>query len=210
MNVFVEMKDLIVLTADRNTEAAVRGVLMRPKTIGIRPLIFDIHRHPNKDPGCLLEGIEFLGTFVRMYEHALLVFDLEGCGQEKNKSAQDIEQDMEKEFSSAEWGERAAVIVIEPELDAWVWSDSPHVEKILGWAKHSPELRAWLIEKKYLEKGMSKPSRPKEALEDALRIARKPRSSSIYADLASKVSLARCTDRAFVKMREILRRWFRE
>ena len=201
-------RDLVVLAADRNTEAVVRGVLNRPRAIGIRSASFDIHRHPNKDPGCLLEGIEFLDAFSEMFCHALLIFDLEGCGQKT--SALDLEKELENEFIQSPWGKRAAVIVIEPELDIWVWSDSPHVERILGWTGHSPGLRSWLMKKGHIEEGMAKPLRPKEALEDALRVVHKPRSSSIYADLASRVSLARCTDRAFVKLKITLQKWFAE
>jgi hypothetical protein len=52
--------------------------------------------------------------------------------------------------------------------------------------------------------------RPKEALEKALYAARKPRSSAIYQSLAEMVSLARCSDRAFIKLKETLRKWFQD
>lgn len=52
-----------------------------------------------------------------------------------------------------------------------------------------------------------KPTRPKEAMEYALKLARKPRSASIYLDLASKVSL-KASEAAFDRFRTTLQTWF--
>jgi hypothetical protein len=53
-----------------------------------------------------------------------------------------------------------------------------------------------------------KPSDPKRAVEWALRVVGKPRSSSIYRALASKISFARCQDRSFVRLKGLLQGWF--
>ena len=208
MNPARAKRELIVLVADRNMEAAVSGVLRRHASLGIRLVNSDIRRHPGKDCGCRTEGIEFLSPFVNQYEHALLMFDLEGCGVE-TRGAQEIENEMENDLHN-HWDARGAVIVIAPELDIWVWSDSPHVDEILGWSGRAPDLRSWLTEQGYKIPEQEKPIRPKEALEKALYVARKPRSSTIYQSLAEKVSLARCGDRAFIKLKETLKRWFQE
>ena len=102
------------------------------------------------------------------------MFDLEGCGIE-TRSAQEIENEMENDLKN-HWGERGAVIVIAPEMDIWVWSDSPHVDEILGWSGREPDLRSWLTEQGYKLPEQEKPIRPKEALEKALYVTRKPRS----------------------------------
>lgn len=68
----------------------------------------------------------------------------------------------------------------------------------------------WLESLGFWRASTPKPSRPKEAMEAVLRRNRKPRSSSIYRGLAEKVSFQRCTDRAFVKLADCLRRWFGE
>jgi hypothetical protein len=62
----------------------------------------------------------------------------------------------------------------------------------------------------FLEEDELKPARPKEALEAALRVVRVPRSSAIYKALAEKVSLSRCTDPAFLKLKTVLQQWFSE
>ena len=60
----------------------------------------------------------------------------------------------------------------------------------------------------YLQTGEVKPARPKEAFEAALREARKPRSASLYQQIAERVSLRRCTDTAFLELKSILNNWF--
>ncbi len=208
MNPASEKRDLIVLVADRNMEATISGLLRRHSSLGIRSVLADIRRHPEKDCGCRTGGIEFLSPFVSQYEHALLMFDFEGCGLE-TRNVQEIETEMEVALGR-QWGERGSVIVIAPELEIWVWSDSPHVDQVLGWAEREPDLRAWLAAQGFMAPGQEKPIRPKEALERALHVTRKPRSSAIYQSLAKKVSLARCNDRAFTKLKTILQHWFKE
>ena len=94
-------------------------------------------------------------------------------------------------------------------MEAWVWSDSPHVAEKLGWSNRLPKLRDWLQkETDFWPAGQVKPARPKEAMEKALREVRKPRSSSIYEELAKSVSLKNCSDPAFAKLTDKLTAWF--
>jgi hypothetical protein len=200
-------KDLIVLTADKNMEFAVKGVLTRYRSLGIREIAADFRVHPENDPGCLIRGHDFLKPFSNQYQHALILLDREGSGGER-ETRETLETRIEGNLAQAAWGDRAAAIVIDPELEMWIWSDSPHVEFILGWHGKELDLRSWLLSRRYLDEGNIKPSRPKEALEDALRTARKPRSSSLYFQLAEKVSLERCVDQSFVKLKNTLQKWF--
>jgi hypothetical protein len=201
------LKDLVVLVADKNMEFAIRGVLERPEALGIDKINFAIYPHPKRDPGCLNDGHVFLSSFVNEYKNALIVFDLEGCGKEK-RGRKKLEKEMEERLEDAGWGNRAAAIVIDPELEIWVWSDSPEVDKALGWGKKSPGLRSWLKEEGFIEKSSLKPFPPKEAVENALKKSRIPRSSSIYKQIADNVSLSRCQDPAFLKLKEKLLHWF--
>jgi hypothetical protein len=106
------------------------------------------------------------------------------------------------------WGQRTSAIVIDPELEIWVWSDSPHVDEVLGWSGRQPDLRTWLTQRGSITDRNGKPNLPKEATEAALKEVRKPRSSSIYQQLAEKVSLGRCVDPAFIKLKNTLQSWF--
>ena len=53
-----------------------------------------------------------------------------------------------------------------------------------------------------------KPERPKEALEAVFRICRLPMSAANYQKIANRISLSRCLDPAFLRLRDRLRIWF--
>jgi hypothetical protein len=106
------------------------------------------------------------------------------------------------------WQNRVHVQVIEPELEVWVWSDSPQVDVSLGWGRHSTNLRTWLSNKGFWPNENRKPPRPKECLLEALREVRVRRSAAIYRQLAESVSLERCQDPTFNELKEILKSWF--
>jgi len=198
-------KDLVVLAADKNMEFAVTGLLTRHPSLGIREVTADVKRHPLRDPGCLCEGVEFLEPLRAQYEHALLIFVFEGSATTETDPTV-IETTLDAQLK-AHWGECAATVVIAPELEAWVWADSPHLPELLGWA--GPQtVREWLVTQGYALLPNGKPNRPKEALEEVLRSVRKPRSSRLYRAVAETVGLLRCTDRAFLRLRGVLQTWF--
>lgn len=201
------MKDLVVLAADKDLQFALEGLLARPEALGIRPIERDIFVDPEHDPGCALRGVEFLRTFASQYRHGLLIFDHEGSGRERRARKQ-LQDDLNRALAHI-WGDgKACAIVIAPELEAWVWSTSPHVAEIAGWGSRQPGLRLWLVQEGWLSKGEIKPARPKEAFQAALRQARQPRSASLYRQLAERVSLRDCEDEAFREFREVLKTWF--
>lgn len=200
-------KDLVILAADRNMEYAVKGLLTRSKAIKMKEVISDIFVYPGHDSGCLLHGADFLRPFVNQYNHALILLDHEGCGKE-HKSRTALEDNIESQLANSGWHDRAAAIVIDPELENWVWSDSPHVDSVLGWEGKNPNLRSWLTTQGFLNNSQRKPIPPKKAMEEALRKVQKARSSALFLQLAQRVGIDRCTDPAFVKLRTRLMSWF--
>ena len=207
MNLEATDSDLVVLSADQNMRFAIQGLLNRPKAIGIRSVEAKMYVHPERDPGCLLKADAFLRPFVNKYAHALVVFDLEGCGKEK-KGREQLEAEVVKNLERSGWDNRAECIVIEPELENWVFSDSREVDAAMGWVGKTPSLRSWLEGQGFFMPAQGKPSPPKEAMEAALRQVRMPRSSSIYVRLAERVGLGRCTDPAFLKFKDVLQTCF--
>lgn len=201
--------DLVVLVADKNMEYSVRGILERPQSLGIPKIDFVIYTHPKRDPGCFVDGHNYLLREVNKFHHALVIFDREGCGRDR-LTRKELENEIEIRLSSSGWGERAAAIVIDPELEAWLWSDSPEVDSALGWEGKSPSLRTWLKEKEFFKEDSPKPSPPKNAVEEALKKVFKPRSASLYYQVAKSVSLKRCSDPAFLKLKEKLTLWFKK
>lgn len=201
------MKDLIVLVPCSQSEHSIRGILERPRRLSIRDIECDVFVHPHKDPGCLLEAHDFLRSQQKRYYRALVVFDCEGCGRE-TALAEELERDVEGHLSGAGWQDRAGCVVISPELEVWVWSDSPVVDQVCGWAGRAPGLRQWIAQNGYDIDSNGKPIRPKEALDDAIREAGVNRSSYLFREIAKSVSFRRCTDRAFLKLCRCLRTWF--
>jgi hypothetical protein len=200
-------KDLVVLVADKNMEFTAKGILASYQKLGTRPITSDIYVHPGHDPGCYGKSGDFLRLFISSHKHAIVIFDHDGCGHEQ-LSRIELEQNLGNHLENSGWAERAVAIAIDPELESWVWSDSPQVDRILGWEGILPNLREWLIEQGFLVENETKPDQPKEALEAALRKVKKPRSSAIYLELAQKVSFERCVDESFLKLKDTLRQWF--
>lgn len=200
-------KPLVVLVSDKDVEQAIKGLLTRWQSLQIQSISADIFVHPERDPGCLRRGHDLLQSFSNQYEHAILMFDREGCGRDQLPRER-LEEETEERLAHAGWRDRAVAIVFDPEVEVWIWSDSPHVDTVLGWGGVHPGLRDWLRDQKLLQHGAVKPERPKEAMEAALRQQRNRRSSAIFSRLASVVSLERCQDQAFAKLVRTLRAWF--
>lgn len=96
-------------------------------------------------------------------------------------------------------------IAIAPELEAWVLQDNPNVAQALRFRQGS--LKDWLVQRGLWDAGM-KPNDPKKAIEKMLKYTRTPRSSAICKQIASKISVKFCQDRAFCLLRDKLQQWF--
>lgn len=201
-------EDLVVLVADADMRLTIETLLRRSQSFNIRAVSYEIFSHPERDPGCFRKAVDFLVPFSRRYRYALVLFDRHGCGREQDRR-EELEQDVEERFADTDWRDRVAAIAIDPELEIWVWSDSPEVDRVLGWTGRSPSLREWLQEEKNLwPVGLPKPDDPKKAMRSALKDVRKPVSSSLFRDLAKTVGIRRCADPAFDKFKATLANWF--
>lgn len=206
----MDTKDLVVLVADADWQEVVRSLLQRWKSLGIRRISASVRRHPRHDPGCRIGASQYLRPFLTSHKHALVVFDRDGCGDPGSRT--EIRDAVATDLSANGWRDRSGVIVIEPELESWLWSDSPHVAAALGWGAKQRELRSFLASRALWPSGSPKPPDPKRAAEVAIggaQVPRKPRRSAAwFGALAEKVSLSHCRDEAFLEMRGTLRRWF--
>ncbi|MFH1259745.1 MAG: hypothetical protein ABII74_08065 [Elusimicrobiota bacterium] len=200
------MKDLVVLVPDKNVKFAIDGLLSRFDSLNINKINYEIFIHPLRDSGVYCYASEFLRSFIKLYSYALVFLDLEGSGQEKELPDM-VAEKIKREIEINGWKNRGDVIVFNPELEIWVWVESLHTARALGWDNYQ-ELKEWLVKKNVWTINTPKPKGPKEAMEDALKIKRIPRSSSLYLEIAQKVSLNKCQDGSFAKFREILSRWF--
>jgi len=194
---------------------AVGGLLEREqvhRSIGCGAFDFDSRRDikvaaGQNDPGLYVRANELLRPFAAEYRRAVVIVDEEWEGHPR---ADAIEQRLSAHLADAGWAADAGLaLVVCPEADVWLWSDSPHSATALGWPSWAA-LRPALADNGWLVPGETKPDRPKEAAEWALRhgVRRARRSAALYRQVASKVSVRRCKDAAVERLLNALRTWF--
>lgn len=204
----VKILDLVMLVPGRNEHETFAGLLSsRQRSLGIRNLAYHIRVHPRRDLGCFHEAPDILQPYQGLARYSMVVMDYEGSGQEA-RSPEEVRNDLKRRLEMSGWADRTEVLVLCPELENWVWSDSPEIDQAVGWRGRHPPLRDWLMEQQWWPPGSAKPSRPKECLEAALREVRMRRSSAIYRQLAENVGLTRCQDQGFRVFRETMKAWF--
>jgi len=202
----VKVQDLFVLVADQDIEQTVRGLLGRSSALKIAPVRFEVQVHPNRDNGCRTAAVTYLRPLQNKYRHALVVFDLHGSGS--HQSREDTQREVEDALHRNGWEERAKAIVIQPELEAWVWAASEKVPKILGWKKQYSDLKRWLHKQGLWPNASDKPPAPKTAMERTMSESRSRKTSRKFYELASTVNLTHCRDPAFNELKETLQAWF--
>ena len=190
-------------------DAAIDQLLTnRHPSLGIRPIEFTVARHFKRDAGCRVHAAERLDGHRHSYDYALVMFDREGCGAE-DESRETIQTDVEQSLYNSGWAGRSKAIVIDPELEAWVWTDSPHTARVLGWKEEGySELQAWLHDRNLWPAGHLKPPDPKEAFRRALKAKGLQRSPKRFENLARVVGLTQCQDPAFAELVATLAGWF--
>lgn len=199
--------DLVALVPGKDDREVLEGLFSaRVRDLEIREILREILVHPRRDPGCFREAEDVLRPYHRRARHALVMFDHEGCGREDHDPAV-IAAEVEKRLAASGWRDRVAVVVIVPELEAWIWRNALAVATALRWSdQHS--LREWLADAGLWPPDADKPPDPRRALERALRHANQRRSSAVYRQLAERIPIEGCLDSAFRRLSRQLREWF--
>jgi len=200
------MKDLVILVADKNAQFALRGALHRPDALGIRAIAHEFRAHMGRDGGARTSGVDLLARERARFTHALLVFDLQGSGAAEERNAEELEHALDADLHAL-WGTDAKAIVIAPELDTWVWGGDNVLGEIFQWPLDDG-IRDWLKSKGFDFDVHGKPLQPKEALDAMRSVHQLPRSSALYEKITSRISLRRCVDPAFSRLRTALQGWF--
>lgn len=207
------MRDCVFLLADKNMEATFIGFLTREQfnlSLGIRQFEFDLAEDlivdvSGNDPGVYTRAHEFLRPYQRTHRYAIIVLD---NAWEGSPGVTAIENNIKVNMLKTGWDEENfAVIVIDPELEVWIWQDSPHVAAAFLFKQNIP-LRKWLEARGLWDASEPKPSDPKKAVEETLKISKTPRSSAIYRKITSRVSVKGCTDQAFQRLCSTMQQWF--
>ncbi|MBK9162249.1 MAG: hypothetical protein IPM27_12135 [Nitrosomonadales bacterium] len=208
------MRDCLFLVADKNMEGMLKGFFSRDAfhhAVGCGHFDFDIRQdllvaHGQNDPGLYTRANEFLQPYASTHRYAVVIVDAEWDG---SPGAEAISQRLNEHLSNAGWAvDCGCSVVISPELENWLWQDSPHVCTALGFEGGFATLRIALENQGFWKQNEAKPNRPKEAAEWVLRQSKKGRSSAIYQQLAQRVTARGCTDTAFHTLRNSLLRWF--
>lgn len=207
------MRDCIFLLADTNIQAAFEGFLSRAafhQSLGCGPFDFDPRQDikvaaGDNDPGLYTRGHELLRPFQSSHRQAFMVLDAEWDG---SPGAEAIKQHLAAQIQATGWKEGTfRVIVIDPELENWIWQQNDHVAHGLGFDNANALTADADIQQAWPDCS-SKPTQPKKILEAVLKKKRIPRSSAIYKKITSQVSVRRCKDGAFHELVETLRIWF--
>ena len=201
------MKDLVCVVADKQIKATIEELLRRPLSLGIRPIEAEFLLHPHHDPGCYARPADLLRGYRQAAEHGLIVLDHAWDGVPVT-SGVELEVLIAEKLDQAGMADWAVPVVIEPELEAWVFSASPYVPDLLGWKGPWPAFRKALEERNLWTAPDAKPADPKAAIEYVLGRTGKSRSASLFRRLARKVNTAGCQDRAFLRLKELLQAWF--
>lgn len=200
-------KDLVALAACRTISGVIETLVThRRPSLGIRAVTCDFVEHPGHDPGVRTDAVRRLSRLSDDYSAGLVVFDWEGSGGEA-RTANELAAEIREGLPRSGWGARAEVICIDPEVESWVWANSPHVDEALGCEPGEARLLVEMMGDA-LDETTGKPLRPKEAMQAVLRSKGRPFSAAIHRRLAEKVTLDRCTDPASVRLREFLQRHF--
>jgi len=200
------MIDLVCLVADKNMEATISAVLERHQALGTRRIESVVLVHPQRDSACYHDPANILRGHQSAARHAMVLFDRAWEGVPDRTTAQ-LEMDVEDQLHQlgAGW---AKAIVIDPELEVWLFRRSPRLDEALGWRHRQPSLQDRLATHGLWPTDAAKPKDPKRVIEWALRDAKKPRSSSIYRELAQTIGLRDCVDPSFQRFQTTLRGWF--
>ncbi|GGK89286.1 hypothetical protein Sme01_49550 [Sphaerisporangium melleum] len=202
-------RDVVFLVADAGMEQMLRGFLGRPqvhRSVRCGPFAFDPREDlfvaPTKDPGVYNTARELLRPFETLHRRAVVMLDAAWDG---SPGAEAIHKHIEQCLEGA-W-EQFAVVVIDPELEAWVWQDNVNVAQAL---KCTPDFRRVLADSGHWPHDRLKPPDPKAALEHLRRRHKADGSKAAFRRLAEKVSVRHCQDPAFNHLCQHLRAWFPE
>lgn len=210
-------QDLVVLVADGAIQQVVQTLLKtRQESLGIRSVGYEVVRDALHDSGSESKAVDLLRGYCRSHQYALLIRDLEGSGWE-DEGAASMEQNFTSSLEDNGWSGRAATIVLEPEIEAWLRFDSSAFTGLIkGQARKrredgDAEIKATAARHAERNGGVNeieKPVRPKEVFESVLADYGVIRSNSLYGHLAERESLKACQVPSFVRLKSQLATWF--
>ena len=194
------MTDLLLVTADQDAEFTVNALLKRHLAqFGIGTFTYKVIRNIGRDSGCRTDSVELLRDLQLQYRYAIVLFDFEGCEPPNNASKTAVAAKLEQDLSRNGWRGRCKAVLIDPELENWIWTRHDRMARSIGWPG-TDELYGWLAQKGLITPDATKPPRPKESFEAAIDVSDIELSASLFEEIAEGAPLSRCTDPAFLEL----------
>lgn len=120
--------------------------------------------------------------------------------------AAEIEKKLAARLERSGWrSDRFAVVVIDPELEVWLWSDPRALQAAIP-NEVDGKLRQNLDQ--HIAEFARSVLDPKERLENLRRSLKIPASAAQFRRFAERARIDRCADLAFGRVRDALRCWF--
>lgn len=200
-------RDIVFLVADKGMEQVVTGFLGRERchlSLGCAAFTFhpraDLIVSPTKDSGMLKYARGLLKSFEITHQRAVVILDNAWTGS----PGVAVLKERLRETLSEGWKE-LAVIVIDPELEAWIVNENQHLSSIIRCPENYRQLLAdaghWPLD-------VVKPPDPKAALNHLRQRHGARASNAEFGKLAAKMSVKYCKDPAFLQLRDQLCTWF--
>ncbi|MDW8224240.1 MAG: hypothetical protein RMJ82_14950 [Gemmatales bacterium] len=207
---------LVILVPDDAYRVILETLLTnRYKSLGIRLEDFKIKKDALRESSP--EAVELLRPFQGEYSHALLVRDLEGSGSEA-LGAEALEKKLHQRLVASGWDEKkSAVLVVDPEVEAWLRFDSYHLQKLIRDRARRHQKNVDQLYKQVLDEAIQlnnglntigKPRHPKEVFQQVLEHFGVQRSNALYGRLADVESLKGCKVPSFLRLLSLLQTWF--
>jgi hypothetical protein len=206
------MRDCAFWVADSTMAQVFESFLTRDgfhHSLGCGTFAFDPKQDlfPNSggnDPGLYVRAHALVAPFARTHRRLVVALDSAWDG---SPGAEAIETHIAGNVASIWPNGEFCVIVIDPELEAWVLHDNPHVAAAFRYT-HTQPLRQWLAANGQWPEDCLKPTDPKAAVEAICRLTRTPRSAAVYRKVVERVSVRNCVDRSFRQLADTLSAWF--
>lgn len=200
-------RDIVFLVADNGMAQVVTGFLGRQRchlSLGCAEFTFhartDLIVSSTKDSGMLKHARGLLKSFEATHQRAVVMLDNAWTGS----PGVAVLQERLREILSEGWKE-LAVIVIDPELEAWIVNENEHLARI---TRCPADYRKLLADAGLWPLAAVKPPDPKAALDHLKRRHRAHASNAEFGRLAAAMSVRYCQDPAFKQLREQLCAWF--
>ncbi len=208
------MRELVILTADGTMNAVVSAFFSRQMwhmTLACGAFDLwpeqDIFNQPGNTDGAVhTRAHEILRPYLNTHRRALVLLDWQFGGE---RPAIEVRDEILGNLRHSGWRQPekdCEVIVIDPELEVWLWQDNPNVAQAVCFPDGG--LREHLRTQGIWPAGQLKPTNPKDTMQDLIRKHRAGAFMAVYSKIARSVGGSKCQDASFGQLRAALQTWF--